>query len=269
MNTNTARSVGLVAAGALIGGGVVYLGLNTKLRKEFADFADQEIAEVKETYKLLRKEPPYDDPKTAVAAYNDRLGELGYMHEHGVEAETVEGVTDEGAEEEPEEDTEVVAEPYSPILVDNKPQVLNIFDQEGVYDKPSESADVMKWERSEHKPYIITVGEFMDEKIGDEGDEDFDKLTLTYFEEDDTLVDERQSPIPEVEKLVTRFALSHFGDGSEDENIVYVRNHHIQTDFEICLEQTSYAKTVLGVDNWDEVRVAVPKGKFKTRGEDE
>jgi hypothetical protein len=56
---------------------------------------------------------------------------------------------------------------------------------------------------------------------------------LEYFEEDDVLVDSRDSMIDNKEYMIGENALERFGYLSGDPNVVYVRNERLGMDFEI------------------------------------
>lgn len=140
-------------------------------------------------------------------------------------------------------------------------KVINVFDQDGPnnmaeaaghdhVDEPEEEGEPNK-----DYPYIIDTQAFMEETLVPFGDAEqyHDKITLTYFEKDDTLCDESESPIPDVETIIGSDALSNFGRKSEDTNIVYIRNHAIATDFEIIRDRRSFATVVHGIpDDEDE-----------------
>jgi hypothetical protein len=64
---------------------------------------------------------------------------------------------------------------------------------------------------------------------------------------DDTLSDENEEIISDVSYVIGYDALSSFGDGSDDPDIVYVRNEKLQTDYEVTRLNKSYSETVLGV----------------------
>lgn len=99
-------------------------------------------------------------------------------------------------------------------------------------------------------PYVISRHEFM------ANDTDFAQMTLTYFEEDDVLVDSDDTPIEYIEDTVGLNQMSRFGVMSEDNNIVYVRNPAREIEFEIIRNKGNYAKDVLGfIEHSDEVRV--------------
>lgn len=92
-------------------------------------------------------------------------------------------------------------------------------------------------------PRIIHHDEFMQNLP------DYQQSTLTYYERDDTLVDERDTPITDEDKLVGSDNLVRFGHGSKDQHVVYVRNPRLEIDFEITRSVGSYAQEVLGVDD--------------------
>lgn len=96
--------------------------------------------------------------------------------------------------------------------------------------------------RNPDKPYIITVDEYMSDELHRD-----DKLTLTFFEEDDTLIDEREQVMQDVEQMVGLENLHHFGLGSRDRNMLYIRNEKMHCDIEIIRDTRSYTEVVLGV----------------------
>lgn len=91
------------------------------------------------------------------------------------------------------------------------------------------------------KPFVISREEFDEEFLH------FDKITITYYEKDDVLADEQDEIIPDVEAVVGYDSLSRFGDMSDDDCVVYVRNVRLGADYEIILAQESYAESVLGI----------------------
>ena len=91
------------------------------------------------------------------------------------------------------------------------------------------------------KPFVISREEF------DEEYPHFDKITITYYAEDDVLADEQDEIIPDIEAVVGYDSLSRFGDMSDDDCVVYVRNGRLGADYEIILTQESYSESVLGI----------------------
>jgi hypothetical protein len=118
-----------------------------------------------------------------------------------------------------------------------------------------DAADPLEWNwgqqlanRSEDIPYIIHRDEFEDSTGGAQ----YSQLSLTYYEEDDVLVDEHSAPIDKY-RLIGEDTLQ-FGLGSGDEHIVYVRNDKMEIDIEITLSPKSYASDVLGLEDETELR---------------
>ena len=80
------------------------------------------------------------------------------------------------------------------------------------------------------KPYVISPDDF------DEMD-DYETETLMYYE-DDVLTDDGGNIITDVEKLIGKDSLSHFGEYEDDS--VFVRNDKLKTDYEILADGRNY-----------------------------
>lgn len=91
------------------------------------------------------------------------------------------------------------------------------------------------------EPFVISREEF------DEGYPHFDKITITYYENDDVLADEQDEVIPDIDAVVGYDSLGRFGDMSDDDCVVYVRNGRLGADYEIVLTQEAYTESVLGI----------------------
>ena len=125
---------------------------------------------------------------------------------------------------------------YSPSEETPSEIVVSIFDNPSEAD---EGIDVAS--RSEDAPYILTREEYM------LGEKDYTQATVTYFEADDVLADERDEPIEDVEKKIGRENL-RFGSGSDDPNLVYIRNDKLEIDFEVIRSRGAFAHEVLGFE---------------------
>lgn len=90
--------------------------------------------------------------------------------------------------------------------------------------------------------WIITESEVFEFRNRD----GWDYMTLTYFELDETLVDDRNEPIPNPEYSVGLDALTSFGVGSNDAYIVYVANFELEIVYEIISRDEEYIAEVLG-----------------------
>lgn len=111
---------------------------------------------------------------------------------------------------------------------------------QNVFDKYADE----KWmeDRDPSKPYIITEEEFL------ENAPEYDQTQLTFFSGDMQLADDnRNDPIPN-HSVVGAENLEHFGVGSGDPHLLYVRNEKLKADFEISLSTGYYAREVLGLD---------------------
>jgi hypothetical protein len=96
--------------------------------------------------------------------------------------------------------------------------------------------------RNPNLPYIITEEEFL------ENAPEYDQTQLTFFSGDMQLADDnRNDPIPN-HSIVGADNLEHFGVGSGDPHLLYIRNEKLKADFEISLSNGYYAREVLGLD---------------------
>jgi hypothetical protein len=92
-------------------------------------------------------------------------------------------------------------------------------------------------------PYVITYDAYNLEN------DHYDKSTIYYYEDDDTLADENDEVIGDVFGVIGDDALSSFGEGSNDPEVVYVRNDKMQIDYEVIRLSKSYGETVMGYTN--------------------
>lgn len=92
--------------------------------------------------------------------------------------------------------------------------------------------------RGPNRPYVIHVDEFNSDEM------DYPHETLTYYVGDDVLCDSKGAPVYNRDI----FGILLFGHGSEDENIVYVRNEKIECEYEILRDPGHFGMEVLGLD---------------------
>jgi hypothetical protein len=83
-------------------------------------------------------------------------------------------------------------------------------------------------------PYIIHVDEFK------ENAPDHQQTTYTYYEQDDILADVRDVPCDDMDALICLGNLGHWGHGSNDVSIVYVRNEELRLDIEVVRDRGSF-----------------------------
>lgn len=91
--------------------------------------------------------------------------------------------------------------------------------------------------RSQDVPYVIHHNEF------DDDDQGYSRSTLTYYEGDDILTDEHDVPVHNHLRIV---GLLRFGHGSDDPNVVYIRNDRLAAEYEILRDSGYYQVEILG-----------------------
>lgn len=82
-------------------------------------------------------------------------------------------------------------------------------------------------------PHVISPDEF--------GDQDgYDEISLTYYS-DGTVTDDNDRAMDgdEIEETIGKDSLTHFGEYEDDS--VFVRNDRLKVDYEILMDQRSYA----------------------------
>lgn len=135
------------------------------------------------------------------------------------QSEPVEGDTEDKVETEPDSDD---AETYN--------EIISAQGYQTVTGDPEEES-IGKEVKGVRRPYVISPVEF-------DTEDDYEVYTLTYYA-DGVLVDEQGNPIENVEDMVGRDSLNHFGEYEDD--AVHVRNEAMQCDFEILRDLDRYS----------------------------
>lgn len=266
-------------------GGVIVGGVATFLvtKKHFDDYAMEEIEKVRHHYALIRKDqnvvsifsdlPTQDD--TAEEDESDSVREsatnlirdLGYrdaieIDEYGdkewspdEEEESPDSTTsifDKAvSEDEVGEEVDSPRSQTTPTKSGRKKVVVTGRESDPESEASpyanSEDPRLRDYVRRDGEPYIISQDEMFNTKT------EWEKPTLSYYEDDDTLVDERNVILDEThrQRYVGERHLSMFGVLSEDKNIVYVRSPQISSDFEVILEPGKYSVRVLGEPDYE------------------
>ena len=222
----------LVLAGAGVGTGVTILVLNKKLKSKYEGLAQIEIEQVKEHYKKLHKADEYSTPEGAAEA----LAAQGESRSEEVLAENPESLR----ERLHELGYSQAAEILEANGTNTSAQVLNVFDIREEVDEATRVDEYPIFPVDPDNPYLIPVSEFMDDS------NNYEKISITYFEGDDTLADERDMIIPDIAGTVGLESLNKFGYGSDSSSTVYVRNQRLNTDFEIIKREDEYSAFVFG-----------------------
>lgn len=92
-------------------------------------------------------------------------------------------------------------------------------------------------------PYVLHQEEYMAKETG------YRQVVYTYYALDDVLVGEdEEHPLPHADIIVGLNNLQ-FGHGTDDEDVVYVRNNEHQLEMEIVRLNKSFEEEILGVEN--------------------
>jgi hypothetical protein len=104
------------------------------------------------------------------------------------------------------------------------------------------------------RPFEIPEAAF-----GELADEGFQQISVTYYQADRTLCDDKDGPIRDVVGTIGTADPSGLDpELSGDPHIRYVRNRRLEVDFEILLDARSFAETVLGYGQPNRRREASP-----------
>lgn len=252
MNKAILINAGIAVAGLAIGYTVGTLHLRKRLDDEYSKLANDSINEMREHYRLLRKEGPYGTPAKARETFQqvpdgfipdetfeENLEEpVEELFEIASKAELVElleksGYTIEGNRAIP---------PATSIPEGEK---VNVFADSKIYDSSGKAWDLAEEEkeakssRNPDEPYQITTAEFHEEF------DNFEKITVTYYEYDNIIADENHEIVDD--SLIGLDNINKFATLAEDKNFIYVRNEKEKVDYEIIFSESSWAETSLGV----------------------
>lgn len=99
--------------------------------------------------------------------------------------------------------------------------------------------------RSPDAPYVIHQNEYKN------SNPEYSKVVYTYWAVDDVVTDtEDNHPITHGDIVVGLDNLK-FGHGTDDVDVVYVRNDRLETDMEICRVHQSFEEEILGYSRND------------------
>jgi hypothetical protein len=253
--------LGLVAiSSAGCGATAGYVVATKKAELKYSQIAEQEIAEAKAYYESFREKPSLD---TLKEKYGDEIKVEGTPEEEAQRAaealQTLTNYQGETMAEQKQDQTEAdeVAEEIRKV----KTPTRNIFRaQVGKVRDFDWELELSKREASGGAdPFIITKEEF------DANENDWNQQALTFYGGDDTLADEADMPIMDIENTVGWDALTNFGYGSGNPGIVYVRNPRVEMDMEIAYSERDYSQEVGGLRHSSDTF----SGARKFRGFDE
>lgn len=200
----------MFGVGLVVGVGATYWVANMHLKAKYAAIADEEVASVKSVYEAKREELVEEEEELLQKKYEEsQFRKLT-------------------------EDLEY-REKDIPDTIHNqhvrREEVITVHSTQ-IIGGPDDDQDP-------ENPYVIPLEEFME-------NDDYEKVSITYWYKDDTLADEREQIIPDVNRTVGGENLKMFGIGSQNEDTVYIRNVRIKTDFEVTRDERSFVEYTYG-----------------------
>lgn len=227
--------LGGVGVGAAVGFFIGYRFNREKIKAEAFKDSEEEIARIREHYHRKDVARENESEKADLVALTV---EKGYSYvENDVEGPP--GIADlEALRDRPVEPERPLP---PPVPVDPARRVFRSTstekDKHDGWNFPREMAS-----RTPDRPHIIHQDEFANNET------EYAQVTYTYYAEDDVLVDENEDIINDRDALVGAGSLNRFGHGTDDFNILYVRNPVLELDIEICRSPGSYEVEVLGLE---------------------
>lgn len=225
------KQIAIPAGTLILGAGSGYIFAKRKFTKQ----AEVEIQSVKDAYSRAEKPASpaemvdyiKEDIESTAEALRVKVSDLGYVGAAAAEAQSLE----------------------ERIEVQGSQANFNIFDE----DDEVEVNEGFVSQPIEGEPYIITTEQYMNENV------EWVKADLTYFEGDNVLIDSREEQWPDHAATVGIAALSSFGVGANDNDVVHVRNQSMNMDFEITRDRRTYVEVILGVPTEEDERPRILK----------
>jgi len=126
-----------------------------------------------------------------------------------------------------------------PVVVAPPPQVKYDGGKTSKSNMEGWDYDLEIRERTSQEPYVIHQDERGEQKS-------YGSVVYTYWAIDDVLTDEDNRPLPHAQEIVGINNLK-FGHGTDDADVVFVRNDVLELEMEICRLHQSYEEEVLGI----------------------
>lgn len=193
-------------------------------KDEFERICDEEIESVKKTYKnMAASKEKVKNNEEQKEAYKNVIDKMNYSH-YAINLDDVREDVAEKVKKEMET-SDVV---HHNLFDDSEDDTDDVEDEQ---DRPSNNVDKF----INDKPYTISPEEFVHDK------KDYDKITLEYYN-DGFLVEEMSGDIiNDISTAVGYDSLNKFGEYEED--LAYVRNDRIETDYEIIRQHCDYSSS--------------------------
>lgn len=231
----------LSAAG---GGATGYILASKRLEAKYAELSEREIREAKVYYDQKYKEGEYSDPAALAEKYEDEEEEEDDEPETLTQVEMIKEASDILENQQYTSYDRPEKQKVEEVVEVQQSIKRNIFETEqatiqDITDRDFDEAEELE-KKNAGRPYIITQESFF------ENDSDYSQTTLTWFEEDQVLVDENDQAIREVDRVIGLENL-RWGCGTRNEkNVVYISNDKLRAEYEVTRSFGSYTEEVLG-----------------------
>lgn len=233
----TWNRVGFCALGLAVGGVAGYFVTKRLLKTKYSKIADEEIAEMRNHY--------LEKARAAEAAAAKRpveeiVQERGYSPS-GDRTNTPPPMVVQPPESSQREMERIESEDEAAGEPPDEPEAHNIFQEVEPVEHEWDYHEELK-RRSPDIPYVIHYDER--QEMGDA----YHEVTLTYYEGDDVLCNERDDIVDpdERDNVVGEGNLDRFGHGSNDPSIVYIRNDKLEIVYEVIRSPHRFAEEVHG-----------------------
>jgi len=230
-----------VAIGAAIGATTAFVIAYRKAETKYSKIADAEISEMREHYQAKGRALESEYAKRPV---EDIVKDRGYSSpEAKTDIKPPMAVPPPDTVTEDEVDTPEKRQRVIENLDEAETRVKNVFEEA----QPTHEWDwhEERKRRSPDNPYVVHY----DERL----EMEYEDVTLTYYEGDDVLCNERDEviAIEERDELIGEGNLDRFGHGSNDVSVVYIRNDKLEILYEVVKSPNHYAEEVHGFMNHD------------------
>jgi hypothetical protein len=246
----TSRPVAVFTASAVaaaVSAVVTYRVTSKQLEKKYSDISSAEIAEARQFYDQKYKTGVFASPVDLAAQIDEEVADISDgLEEIEGRAAMVEAAADIASKHE-----YTNYRGTNDVRIDEAPrdeeQEIHVRKsiRDNVFDKRDESryldeeAEAAK--RALNKPYII------DEHTYLMNEDDLDVRALMWFEQDEVMVDEVETPLTaEEEQHLVDLDNLRFGVGSDDRNVVYIHNPELNILVEVTKSNGSFATEVNG-----------------------
>ena len=251
MNKVQLSVAGVALASAAFAAG--YFVADKRLETKYRQLLDEEIREFKDIYPKLTNLKPIveveegEEPVTELS--EETYEESTAYYKQPLSDEAKKDVTDKTKEIAKDEEPEELPQPdpkvydihpyrgYAPLRDDTNPNIFIQPHDGGVFNYLEEQKT-----RTEYDPYVISEDEYINREKG------YETACLNYYALDDTMADENERMVDNVDFLIGEKNLKRFGHGSTNEDIVFIRNDGIGMEFEVERVNRSYREFVLGFE---------------------